>query len=258
MFCQGSEGPDDTAEDGQHNGNCVHQPQRGDNLARAQLLGQGPVAVVSRERHIPHCPAPSRHPEYNCGRESRVMKDRSDWKLCPAVFQEICHRFGPLEVDLFASRLSAQLPQYASWRPDPAAMTTDAFMMDWSQIQGYANPPWNLVGRVLAQTRRQQANLVLIAPVWKAQPWYAVLLGMLVRILLLIVNREDLIQATHENGLPDTIPQLAVWVSSGNESETTSFRRKLQNFYSHPGDKSPQSHTTPYLGNGLAGVIKGT
>ena len=46
--------------------------------------------------------------------ESRVMKDRSDWKLCPAVFHQINQRVGPLEVDLFASRLTHQLQTYVS------------------------------------------------------------------------------------------------------------------------------------------------
>ena len=35
--------------------------------------------------------------------ESRDMKDRHDWKLCPQVFQSINNTFRPLEVDLFAS-----------------------------------------------------------------------------------------------------------------------------------------------------------
>lgn len=33
---------------------------------------------------------------------------------------------GPLEVDLFASHLSRQLPRFYSWRPDPEAEATDA------------------------------------------------------------------------------------------------------------------------------------
>ena len=73
--------------------------------------------------------------------ESRVMKDRSDWKLLPAVFHRINRRLGPLEVDLFASRLTHHLPNYASWRPDPTAVATDAFTMNWAQMRGYANPP---------------------------------------------------------------------------------------------------------------------
>jgi len=47
---------------------------------------------------------------------------------------------GPLEMDLFTSHLTRQLPHFYSWRADPEAMATDAFMRDWSQQQGFANP----------------------------------------------------------------------------------------------------------------------
>ena len=40
-------------------------------------------------------------------RESRVFLDHYDWKLDPLVFAELNQVWGPLEVDLFASRLSA-------------------------------------------------------------------------------------------------------------------------------------------------------
>jgi len=38
---------------------------------------------------------------------------------------------------------------------------------------------WHLVGRVLNKVRSQGAQLVLVAPVWRGQWWYPVLLGML-------------------------------------------------------------------------------
>ncbi len=44
--------------------------------------------------------------------ESKVMKDRTDLMLCPQVFHQINQRVGPLEVDLFTTRLTAQLPIY--------------------------------------------------------------------------------------------------------------------------------------------------
>ncbi|XP_065177241.1 uncharacterized protein LOC135807129 [Sycon ciliatum] len=101
--------------------------------------------------------------------ESRVMKDRSDWMLCPKIFQRINSRFGPLDVDLFASRLSHQLPQYVSWRPDPVAIATDAFTMNWKVSNGYANPPWNLIGKVLQQVQQQNAEIVLVAPDYESR-----------------------------------------------------------------------------------------
>ena len=104
--------------------------------------------------------------------ESRTLKDRTDWKLNPLLFRAIDQSLGPLEVDLFASRLSTQLPRFFSWRPDPMAEATDAFNQQWGNLKGYANPPWCLIGRVLSQVKNQQAQVILVAPVWKGQPWY--------------------------------------------------------------------------------------
>lgn len=43
--------------------------------------------------------------------------------LNPEVFDQINRQLGPLAVDLFASRLTAQLPR----RPDPEAEALNAF-----------------------------------------------------------------------------------------------------------------------------------
>ena len=68
--------------------------------------------------------------------ESRNMKDRCDWMLNPLIFNQIQHIMGPLQIDLFASRLTRQLPRFYSWRPDPEAENTDAFSQDWSKARG--------------------------------------------------------------------------------------------------------------------------
>ena len=155
--------------------------------------------------------------------ESRTVKDRTDWKLCPHVFKQINQIVGPLDVDLFATRPTHQLPTYVSWRPDPMAMATDAFSMDWSKLKGYANSPLNLIGKVLSQTQRQQTELVLIAPVWKGQPCYPMLLKMLVMVPSLLPPKGDQIQPTDPVNDPDITPQLAMWTISGRDTESANF-----------------------------------
>ena len=91
--------------------------------------------------------------------ESCTMSDHTDWSLNPVLFQRMDQLFGPIEVDLFASRNTAQCPVYFSWRPDPCAAATDAFLQDWSRIR-VANPPRCLIGRVLAQAPTQQAQIL--------------------------------------------------------------------------------------------------
>ena len=125
--------------------------------------------------------------------ESRLMKDRCDWMLNPQVFSQIQQAMGPLQIDLFASRLTKQLPIFYSWRPDPEAQGTDAFNQDWSQRRGFANPPWCLIARCLSQVKKQVARVVMITPLWASQPWYPTILEMLEDFLRLLPSWEGLV-----------------------------------------------------------------
>ena len=139
MLCQKQDKPHHHNEDGQHVSPDVHQ--RGGTISprlnqsakdlRLWCMGRN---ILLKVQHLPGV--------YNTTADNglRVMKDRSDWKLFPAVFHQINWRLGRLEVDLFASGLTQQLPNYASWRPDPTAMATDSFTMNWAQMRGYAKP----------------------------------------------------------------------------------------------------------------------
>ena len=46
--------------------------------------------------------------------ESWTVKDRFNWMINPKVFQKLQQSLDPLEIDLFASRLTKQLPRYYS------------------------------------------------------------------------------------------------------------------------------------------------
>ena len=106
---------------------------------------------------------------------SRVFNDRTEWMLDKNVFQRVFSRFGPLEIDLFASRLNAQLPRFVSWHPEPGAEAVDAFLLDWSKYKFYAFPPFCLVGKCIQKIICDRACGVLVAPNWSTQPWFALL-----------------------------------------------------------------------------------
>ena len=80
------------------------------------------------------------------------------------------------------------------------------------------------IGWVLAQTQQQHTEPVLVAPVWKGQVWYPVLLEMLVEIPLLIPQREDLIQPTHPETLPEVTPNWPCGLSQAEVPRLPSFR----------------------------------
>ena len=87
-------------------------------------------------------------------RESQLTRDHCDRMLNPLVFQMTQQQMGPLQTDLFASRLTKQLLSFFSRRPDPEATAIDAFNQNWAQTRGFANPPWCLIARCLSQIKR--------------------------------------------------------------------------------------------------------
>ena len=191
--------------------------------------------------------------------ESWVMKDRTDWMLNPSLFAKIQKRFGPLEVDMFASWLTTQLSRFFSWRPDPEAEAVNAFVQDWGPLNGigYANPPWSLISRVLTQVQAQRTSIILVAPVWKSQPRYPKLLDMLIDFPRKILMEGDVISAMAHNNTLAVNPQLAVWNISGIGSKINRFRKRTQSCSSHHGDRSLRSLTTHSFESGYAGVTKG-
>ena len=146
------------------------------------------------------------------------MLDRTDWKLNPMIATPKYQ--GPLDMDLFMSRLSTQCPLYFSWQLIPFALTTDALLQDWIAMKCHVNPLCYLVGWVLAQVQSQQVQVVLVAPVWKAQQWF----------LTLGLIDHPLIPSLRKPMSLDPMPlflQLAVWHISGISSEVKTFLKKL-------------------------------
>ena len=188
---------------------------------------------------------------------SRHLSDRTDWRLNPHLFNLLNQLWGPFTVDLFATRLSRQLPKFYSWRPDPESAGTNALIQDWRDSIGYAHPPWCLVGRVLQKVLAQEVTVTLIAPVWPSQPWYATLLSMLVDLPLLLPREPNttLPSPNCEMPLQDNPPQLAAWRVSGNNSQQEEFRRRLQSSSLEPGGVKPTPVTTQHGRSGLSGAV---
>ena len=96
--------------------------------------------------------------------ESRKGVDRSEWKLNPLIFREICKQFQfqPL-IDLFASRHSYQLTPFMSWKADPYALAVDAMQQRWAQRKPYAFPSFSLIGRGLKNVNQEEVSMLLMA-----------------------------------------------------------------------------------------------
>ena len=123
-------------------------------------------------------------------RESREFQDNNDWMIDPIIIRPFLK---DRCTDLFASRLTKQLASYISWRPDPQSLQSDAFSTNWKHLAGYAFPPFNLVGRVLDKVILDETEIVLVAPVWQAQPWGPLLLSLLVQSSVFLPTSTNLL-----------------------------------------------------------------
>ena len=210
------------------------------------------MGLVHTEECVSACRTPTRERQYNSRSGIAIDKDRCDWMLNPQVFQQIQMLMGPLQTDLFASRL----PNFYSWIPDPEA---DAFNQDCPQTRGFANPPWCWIAWCLSQMKRQMTRVVMITPLWVSQPWYPMISEMLEDHPRILPARDNLaiVPPGQEFIMNQGVPELVAWPISGNPSNHEGFLQRLQHPSSHPGDPKRSQTTTHCFQNGLAGVCWG-
>ena len=132
-------------------------------------------------------------------RASRVFNDRSEWMLHQGVFQKLSQLWGPFEMDLFASRLNKQVSTYVSWKPDPGAAAVDAFSIVWNREPFYAFPPFALIHRCLQKIIVDEAEGVIIVPMWPTQKYYPRIMSMLVQPPRLLLKKEKLFRLPHSD-----------------------------------------------------------
>ena len=112
--------------------------------------------------------------------ESRVFHENTEWVLSPAVFQLFCERLFSPQVDLLASKLNHKVPSYVAWRPNPKAVAIDAFAISWTGRLFFAFAPISLITRVLRKIREDKLEGILVAPLWETQPWFPLLIKVLI------------------------------------------------------------------------------
>ena len=127
---------------------------------------------------------------------SRIEGDFSDKSLCRDVFQLIERRFGPMDLDLFATSLNKKARSFVSLRPEPEALYVDAFSREIpSYLRVFANPPFILLPRLLSKIRRERVEVIVVVPVWTSQPWWPLLVEMVVDAPLVLPRNMRLYEA---------------------------------------------------------------
>ena len=172
---------------------------------------------------------------------SRLSGAPTEWSLDAQVTSAVFEAFGAPEVDLFASHLNHKLPRFVSRVPCPQSWAVDAFALDWSHLQGYAFPPFALVGRVVEKARAAGCRLTLIAPFWPSQLWFRPLLELLAEVPRILPPIPALLSLPGRNKTHDHpgALHLTAWSLSGCPSERRVFRRRLPRWRPRVGDVPP-------------------
>ena len=127
VFCQAQPGHNHSDEAGQCHSSDIYQQGRGaHSLPLCQLVVTIWEWCIQRNIFLlaEHLPGKD---NLAVDQELRLMKDCWNWMLNLQVFNQIQLQMGPLQIDLFASQFTKQLPTFYSWRVDPEAQGTDAF-----------------------------------------------------------------------------------------------------------------------------------
>ncbi|KAL0176639.1 hypothetical protein M9458_028969, partial [Cirrhinus mrigala] len=93
---------------------------------------------------------------------SRSNVPSGEWTLHPQTVQKVWEVFGKA----FASKDNSHCPIYFS-------KDRDALAHDWPNLLLYAFPPTSLIPQVLKRVREQHHKLLLVAPLWRTQPWFS-------------------------------------------------------------------------------------
>ena len=176
------------------------------------------------------------------------------------LFDTITCQFLYPQVDLFASRLNRQVDTFVSWKPEPAAWAVDAFSLNWKDIMFYAFPPFSVLGQVLNKIIEDQASGKLVMPLWPTQPWFPVMLSLLMDHPRHIMPDSRNLQL---RGKPFALHplhkqlHLLVIHLSGQPSQIGVYHNKLKNFFLIPGEQALKSSMTQLYEGGEHIVANG-
>lgn len=104
-----------------------------------------------------------------------------------------------------------------SRKSDPGSEATNALQRDWGHMFPYAFPPFNLIGKTLQKVKKHSIDMILVTPIWGAQPWYPQLLGMTTCNPIMLPQTKTLLsspQGQTHHLLENKTLQMGAWLIS--------------------------------------------
>ena len=125
-------------------------------------------------------------------------------------------------------------------------------------MYSYLNPPFSLVGRVLRKICQDEAECILVAPVWPTQPWFSRVLEKLVDHPVILPVTNDLLTLPGMNvhhPLKDSLVLMACRLS-GRIFRNEEFLNKQPRSCWHHGSWEPRNNIKHFIKDGFSTVVK--
>jgi hypothetical protein len=100
------------------------------------------------------------------------FSDTDDWQLNPSMFADMDERWGPHQVDRFATHLNWLCPTFWSRHWCPGTQGIDSFSVSWTGVVNWINPPFGLIGRAIRKLRAEEAVATVVVPFWRGRHWW--------------------------------------------------------------------------------------
>ena len=223
------------------------------SLARELLLLARDWHIFLLVKHIPG--------DRNALADLLSRKDKvvhTAWTLVQSVVDTIFNIWDNPNVDLFATRLINRLPVFVSPMADPLAVDVDAMSITWRGMFAYAFPPFVMLGRVIDKILHDHpCDLILIAPKWPNQSWYARLLALVIDFPLALPLRKDLLSQPHYHQRHQSLQAVCLhaWRLSSDPCKRKDFLEQQPNRFLADTDNPHELSMIASGGSSLDGVV---
>lgn len=153
----------------------------------------------------------------NVGADFLTRNRMQHWELMLRrdLFRQIVDHFQVFpSLDAFASRITAQMPRYMSWFPDPLAIAQDTMLAQWDAVT-YLFPPVPMLPKVLQKIKLEGIKAILICPRWPSSMWWTLATDMLVEPPLSLPHSHSALENLTGKSIQCYLDPLVAMVVSG-------------------------------------------
>lgn len=182
-----------------------------------------------------------------------------EWHLNRTIFNKIMENYGNCTVDLFASSQNHQIIPYVSYLPDDKALAINAFSINWANYFSYIFPPFSCYGVILQKLEEEQADAVMIAPIFSTQPWFPKLLQLTSEPPMILPRSNNLLTQPNSSSRVHPLGKMYIGVFrvSGKKYVTEAYHQSLPTLSCLPGDLVLKNSTGHISRSGCDFVVKG-